>query len=251
MKRHLKIWGLFVLFICGGASLQAVPCDKDRCVAGHIGLGGAYYGFGGEDIKSYGGYLSLESRYIYLQRAQIVLGGLIGGGSTLASNAPFGITDSNTLLFYSFYAKLGLNIASKATPLFLNLFIDQNKHNGQISYNKGLYREISTLGAELSGFVPLSQLGYLDYGLGLGWAGVGKYEFPQLSSSLSIQDYSYRLHAHIGISRHITANTLYYVRLIGQYYDLKATDTNPQALSYPASRDFVAMIEIGIKGFDK
>ena len=246
MLKNIFFFSLFCIF---STSVYALQCEKNSCVSGQIGLGGQYDNFGGKDIKSYSGYLALEGKSVFWQRAQIGIGGRIGGGSTLAQNAnDLGITDKNNLFIIDYYAKLGVNIAGKNAPLFVKLVLENNKHNGAVGKGSGLERQISMLGGELEGYIPLGN-SYLDYGAGYAWVGIGKYTLNNVT--LEIKDYSYTINAYIGYSAHITQNTMYYVRFIGKYFDLQSASNDYSSLVYPHSKDFVGMIEIGFKGFDK
>lgn len=240
---------LFVVLCIVASYANATQCEDKRCVLGHIGVGGAYYDFGSADISSYAAYLSLESRYVYHRRFQSIIGGRIGGGSTSAQNTgDLSITDKNNLFTLDYYVKIGLNIAGKNAPLFVNLVVEDNKHDGRIGKGSGLERQITTLGGDIEGYIPLVNMSYLDYGAGYAWAGIGKYTLTN-DVVLNIKDYSYTINAYIGYSKHITQNTMWYVKLIGKYFDLKDATNDSSTLVYPSSKDFVGMIEIGFKGF--
>ena len=245
MLKKILFFSAFCIF---NISLYAMQCEKS-CAYGQIGIGGQYYNFGGKDISSYGGYLSLESRSVLWQRFQTALGGRIGGGSTSAQNTgDLSITDKNNLFTLDYYVKIGLNIAGKNAPLFVNLVVEDNKHDGRIGKGSGLERQITTLGGDIEGYIPLGNMSYLDYGAGYAWAGIGKYTLTN-GVVLNIKDYSYTINAYIGYSKHITQNTMWYVKLIGKYFDLKDATNDSSTLVYPSSKDFVGMIEIGFKGF--
>lgn len=221
--------------------VYAQQCEKDKCDYGHIGIGGGHYGLSAHDVKSYVGYLSLEHRGVYKHRFQTALGGRIGGGS---SQSP-----SNGVFIFDFYAKLGLNIASASTPLFINVFIEDSTYNGKIKEGSDLSRDFILLGLEADGYIPLSRLTYFDYGIGYGWIGSANYILND--TRFKVQGKNNELfQAHIGFSRHINDNTLYYINLIGKYQRTNATNTINN-MSYPHSRDMIIMLEVGIKGFDK
>ncbi|MCX2716320.1 hypothetical protein OQH61_01015 [Helicobacter sp. MIT 21-1697] len=245
----MKKYFFLVLFCIFHTSLFATQCEESSCGYGHIGIGGQYYNFGGKDINSYAGYLALGGKQVFWQRLQIALGAHIGGGSTSAQNtSDLGITSKNTLFVLDSYVKLGVNIAGKNAPLFVNLVVGQDRHDGRIGKGNGLERRLTMLGGDIDGYLPLGNMSYLDYGAGYAWVG-GEYNLNNVA--LDIKDYSYTINAYIGYSSHITQNTMWYVKLIGKYFDLKNASNDSSTLTYPASKDFVGMIEIGFKGFDK
>ena len=242
---------LYIGVFCLVNTVFGAQCEKDKCVYGSIGIGGGYYDFGAKDIKSYVGYASLESRFVYGQRLQAVLGGRVGGGSSRATNlAEFAIADKSSLFVFDYYAKIGLNIATRNAPLFINVFAERDTHNARIGGSKGFEREVILIGAEGNGYIPIGQSTYFDYGVGYAWVGGANYSFSSLNENLKPKGYSYALNAHVGFSRHINERTMYYVRLIGKYQDINATKVL-DSVSYPSSKDTVVMLEIGIKGFNK
>ncbi len=174
-------------------------------------------------------------------RFQTALGGRIGEGS---SQSP-----SNGVFIFDFYAKLGLNIASASTPLFINVFVEDSTYNGKIKEGSDLSRDFILLGLEADGYIPLSRLTYFDYGIGYGWIGSANYILNDTRFKVQGKN-NESFQAHIGFSRHINDNTLYYINLIGKYQRTNATNTINN-MSYPHSRDMIIMLEVGIKGFDK
>lgn len=247
MISKIKFVSILTLLFSLISSVNALSCDKKHCHYGHIGIGGAGYDLGGEDIKSYGGYIALEGRSIYAQRLQGVIGLRGGGGVSKAENVA-NIADNASLFMFDWYAKVGLNIATARTPLFLNVFAERNGHHGAVSSKKGLDRDIILLGAELEGSIPASNRLNLTYTLGYGWIGYAHYTINKQESK--VDDYSYEANASVGFSRDISENMAYYAKLIGKYQNIApAYIQGTQA--YPNSENFVVMFEIGIKGFDK
>lgn len=239
---YKKFLALFCLFFASYAN--AAQCQESKCWLGHFGIGGAYYDFGSADISSYGAYISLEGKSVYYQRFQFAMGGRIGGGLTQSSSIPF-IESKAPLFIFDAYVKIGANIATKSTPLFVNLVIEADDHNGNIASHNGIDRSLILLGGELEGAMAISPLTQLDYSLGYAWVGSGQYVINDIKSK--INNYSDEINASIGFTRNISDNTGFYTRLRGKYQNLqKALYQNVQ--QFPASHNFVAMLEIGFKG---
>ncbi len=70
------------------------------------------------------------------------------------------IADNASLFMFDWYAKVGLNIATARTPLFINVFAERNGHHGAVSSKKGLDRDIILFGAELEGSIKYSSCLY-------------------------------------------------------------------------------------------
>ncbi|MCX2716319.1 hypothetical protein OQH61_01010 [Helicobacter sp. MIT 21-1697] len=243
----IKFFLIPILLLSLSTFANALSCEKNHCYYGNVGLGGAGYSFGGEDIKSYAGYLALEARGVYYGRMQAVVGLRGGGGISQAENVT-NIADKASLFIFEYYAKFGLNIATARTPLFINVFGERNGHQGAVSSKKGLDRDTIVLGAELEGNIPASDKLNLTYALGYAWVGYAHYTIGGQESK--VDDYSYAINASVGFSKDISQNMAYYTKLIGRYQNV-APAYIQGAQAYPHSDNYALMLEFGIKGFSK
>lgn len=232
-----------LILCCVFCTTYATQCEESACWSGNIGVGGAYYDFGSADISSYGGFLALEARGIYRQRLQAVIGGRIGGGSTQSDKLPL-LESKSPLFIIDEYVKFGVNIAGKNAPLFINLVLEENNHNGNIASHNGIDRTLITLGGELEGSFNISSLTQFNYSLGYAWVGSGQYIIDDIKSK--VENYSDEINVSVGFTRTMTENLGFYMKLRGKYQNLqKALYQNIER--FPSTRNFVAMVEMGLK----
>lgn len=219
-------------------------CTATYCYGGEIGLGGMYHNLKGDSLNDtgYGGYLSVFSRNIFMQRFQAVGGVQVGLGAGQSDGAEsflirYGpksaLTRNGMYMMYDINLKLGSNIFTPNFPLFINFFVDWNQVT---SYQRG--RTLLAIGAELEGEIPLGNL-HLTYSGGYGWIALSDYNIG--GAYAGIGGYNYLIKASLGLAYNVTDNTAMYIKAIGKYYSINS------AASIPALNHFTAMLEIGFK----
>lgn len=219
--------------------------SQSRYFMGQVGIGGAYYNFGGEDVSSAGGYLAGEARFFVFQRVQSVFGVRIGGGQSKAYQMP-DVAEKSGFMISDQYFKIGANIASLNTPLYINLLAESNSHDSR----HGLSRKLKLLGADIEGAMPLGNISCFEYSLGYTYTtNQSSYVIGDKTSYIQRDPFkSYILSASIGLSRKLSLQTIFYTKLIGKYQNLKASFYSDGAQGYPSSANIVAMLEFGFRG---
>lgn len=227
--------------------------NPDKCKKEDIrfGVGGHYVDSAQINTTSYGGYINLDMIMVSSEnnRTKAVLSGKLGWDKhTFASTSPSVVKSSRDLaMFFELRPKVGLNLASKEVPLFLNLAYTLEGYSTK--QNQGGYANLlHQVGVELEGALPTQSGFTIEYALGYDYLFAGSYKFGEVSGNSAINN-GYTLRASLGFSHKLTENTLYYVRAIGKYHNLstsKPLDSNGVNLSMPATQNYVGMIEFGI-----
>ena len=233
-------------------SIQYCKENPDKCMNEIIrfGIGGHYVDSAQINTTSYGGYINLEFiDSTKNNRVQVVLSGKLGWDKhTFASTSPSVVKSSKDLaMFFEVRPKVGLNLASKEVPLFLNLAYTLDGYSTKQNQS-GYANLLHQVGVELEGALPTQSGFTIEYALGYDYLFAGSYKFGEVSGNSALNN-GYTLRASLGFSHKFTENTLYYVRAIGKYHNLstsKPLDSNGVNLSMPATQNYVGMIEFGI-----
>ncbi|RDU62472.1 hypothetical protein CQA53_09255 [Helicobacter didelphidarum] len=233
-----------------GVSANAF-CDSKgtTCFIPTVGIGGIYSDFGGGSnagVANYGGYLTADWTVTWKERILGSLGATLGGGvSNLSGVNLAALKQTNPFIISNIEAKVGFNISTKEVPIYINIF---TRNDGL--FNKAIMRNLGLVGVELQAKIPVSSNVKILFGGG--YSGVyGYYQFGGLDSKSSLNGYNYGIHANIGFTTKITQDYSYYLKVVGQYYNLndsKAVTLNNQPINYPGANSFNVMLEMGVKG---
>ena len=211
----------------------AADCEETNCSSFRIGVGGAYHTLDGKEasISSTGGYLSFAARGILKQRLMSELSGKVGVGSAKASESYFATLDEKPLsVFTEASFKIGLNISSKQLPLFVNAVYGwDNFSTNTKDKGIGLSRELG--GIEIVGYYHFFAGNYL----------------LQNDVSSKLGGTNYMIKASLGYASNITPNLGFYIKAIGKYENMSASKLTATSVNYPASTNYVGMIELGFE----
>ncbi|MGX3098801.1 hypothetical protein [Helicobacter sp. 23-1046] len=234
--------------------LSKQDCFERICEWTNIGIGGAYYNANGENtsISGYAGYVSLFGKVALKQRLQFGANIAIGGGnSDLGGSAfPNGAKSNANLMVFDFALKAGANITSKESPIFINILggLDMYSTNKE---ERKFQRSLGLAGIEIEGEKPLSAKLSVMYGASYSFVVAGTYILDKQNTKAQIpfSTQNYAISANVGISYEIERGISTFVRAIGKYQHLNASQTinaNNINLSMPAINNTQAMIEFGI-----
>ncbi len=244
-----KIVGAVLIASVFGESGAYALCVED-CGSANIGIGGLYSKFNGSNagVESIGGYLSLGYYKITSRiKSGIVLE--IGTGSSKLFGTALNGLENSSNLFYSITPKIGVNIASKNMPIFINLVIEGDDHN-TTGRAKGIERRFISLGGEIEGVIPMGNVLSITYSAGYGWLGYAHYKFDGADSRVG-DGANYMIKASVGASYVLSDSVSTYLRLIGRYYNTAKNSAQVQIqnnnVSYPASSSYVGMVELGLE----
>ena len=230
------------------AAKQYCKENPDKCMNEIIrfGIGGHYVDSAQINTTSYGGYINLDIiDSTKNNRVQVGLSGKLGWDKhTFANTSPSVVKNSKDLaMFFEVRPKVGLNLASKEVPLFLNLAYTLDGYSTKQNQS-GYANLLHQVGLELEGILPTQSGFNIEYALGYDYLFAGSYKFGGVSGNSAISN-GYTLRASLGFSHKLTENTLYYVRAIGKYHNLSSSKPLNN-LSMPATQNYVAMVEFGI-----
>ena len=259
VKFSLITFGMLGLFsslnaaniITGGASKK--DCEDTNCEFGRIGIGGGYYGLQGSNANadSYIGYVSLGIKEVYKARFQgafdIVLGG--GRGNLKGSAFPQGISKSGDVFIFEPTIKFGVNVLTKRVPLFVNIVGGIEGYRLGFNNDSTFRRVAGLVGVELNGEIPAGDRLRFTYGAGYSWIARVDYDFGKTTTIAKGSIKNYAVNANIGLEYDLPKGLYTYAKLIGKYQHNNATSSatyNGMQVSYPASDNFVGMLEIGL-----
>ncbi|MGX2984580.1 hypothetical protein ACWIWK_03760 [Helicobacter sp. 23-1048] len=234
-------------------------CEVKKCYYGNVGLGVGSYSFNAldSDFGSSVGYLYAGGGFIHNQRIKFDTDVRIGGGrNTLqGNNFPASFATSLNAIFVDFTAKLGKNVLSKQTPLFINFTLGltlNTPHKKNFGYVQAL------LGIEIDGQVPLASNLILSYGAGYGWLVMGYtyskpvafryYQSNEIAESRSIGNFE--LNANVGVSYKFENDYVVFIRAVGRFQHINASETityDNTPLRYPANNNYAGMLEMGVE----
>lgn len=245
-SKSLFSLGILALLPC---FIFATDCTDSNCKNFRIGLGGAYHNLDSKDaqISSVGGYLAFSARGTLKNRLASELGGKVGLGSATASRAYFEsdlYSKSNLSLFTDFYFKIGVNIASANVPLFVNAVYGWDNFSTNLkSKGVGLSRHFA--GGELEGFLPMGGTSSIEYLAGFYTFLNGDYVFANTNITSKLRGTNFMAKVSVGYTKDINPQIAYYVKLIGKYEDMSASQSVGE-IHYPSSKNMIGMLEFGI-----
>ena len=229
--------------------LSKQDCYERICEWTNIGIGGAYYNTNGEsaDIGGYAGYISLFGKAALKQRLQLGANITLGGGkSDLSGTSPMGAKNNTNLMIFDFDLKFGINIASKESPIFINLLggLDVYSTNKD---EKKFRRSLGLAGIEIEGEKPISTKLSVMYGASYSFIVAGNYLFNNKDTRAQIpfSMKNYAISANIGLWYEIERGISTYARLVGKYQNIGASEKINSGFM-PATQNYVAMVEFGI-----
>lgn len=238
--------GILTLLPC---FIFAADCAESNCRNFRIGLGGAYHNLDSKDaqISSVGGYLALSARGTLKNRFASELGGKVGLGSATASRSYFEsalYSKSNLSVFTDFYFKIGVNLASANVPLFINAVYGWDDFSTNLK-SKGVGFSRDFAGGELEGFLPMGGTSIIEYLAGFYTFVNGNYVFANTNTISKLRGTNFMAKVSVGYTKNINPHIGYYVKLIGRYEDMSASQSvNNNA--YPSSKNMIGMLEFGI-----
>ena len=247
MKNVIKKVGIsFVLASVFGVSANAICVVDNYCINFYTGVGGFYENMSGSgvDVNNYAGFLSFGGSDLYFNRLQIGLDAKIGYGNNGVSGANLSsISKSNQLLQVDVMAKVGINVATKDSPLFINFIFGPDF----IISDNGVGRELYYIGAGIDGKISMSEKLKLTYSAGYGYVYSGNHRLDRVAAALN--GYNQIFMASLGTQTKMTENINFYFKGFGKYYDLsdsKSVEINNQTISMPTTKIWQAGVEAGI-----
>lgn len=247
MIKILKKVGLsFVLAGAFGVSANAICVVDNYCINLYAGLGGSYENMsgGGVDVNNLAGFISLGGSDLYFNRVQAGIDARLGYGSNSVSGVNLSsIKDNNQLAQIDVMAKIGLNISTKNSPLFLNIIGGPDL----IMSSSGVGRELYYIGVGIDGKISMSEKFGLTYSAGWGYIYSGHYRIDGVKAG--INGYNQLFMASLGTQIKMTENTSFYFKGFGKYYDLGSSavvQVNSQDISMPTTKLWQAGVEAGI-----
>lgn len=241
---------IFAILLASGVTSGAYALCVEDCGSANIGIGGLYSKFNGSNagVESIGGYLSL-GYYKITSRIKSGMALEIGTGSSKLFGTALNGLENSSNLFYSLTPKIGVNIASKNVPIFINLVIEGDEHN-TTGRAKGIERRIIAFGGEIEGIIPAGNALSVTYSLGYSWIGSAYYKFDGVTSKANASG-NYMIKASLGASYVLNDSVSTYVRVIGKYQNIVAdsqtVSVNGVDTFYPKSASYVGMVELGLE----
>ncbi|MDD7567288.1 MAG: hypothetical protein PUJ79_02655 [Helicobacter sp.] len=236
-----------------------------------IGIGGFYSNSSATNISMqyYGIHLNLHTDLIS-QNHKIKFSAEYdrdsGSGKRKLSNSQFAYLEKfgsgKNFRYSHILIRFGFNLASKETPLFLNLIGGFGEVTNSHKETDLLKKTTWNAGVELEGALPLGQSYKLTYSAGYMPTGI-YYSFIDPSrgdKGMSARSYVSKLGhtvlVSVGFTQAINERLYFYTKLKGQYkvfgesqpvaLNIADTATAITNTNYPASRDVSAMLEVGI-----
>lgn len=213
------------------------------------------------DTKIYGGYVNLEGGISSkTSRTRFVISTKLGVGKQETSPSSLDFAGQNLAIFGEIRPKVGVNLATKRFPLFLNIaYVFEAYTSRKKGDSSGYSYLFHYLGGEVDGKIPFGKKVALEYAFGYDWLFGGGYGFGVAKdSSLSgygLNGHSYALNAGVGLAYTANPQKSYYLKMICRYQNLghsnvaqrKNIQNNLNALSMPSMRNIVGMLEMGIE----
>ncbi len=255
MVKMCKKLGLSVV-LAGmfGASANAA-CDSIFCIGGNVGIGGIYTDFGGNnradgDFK--GSYGALDLDLIVIRRLLFSLNLKGGSGSMgvygpdFTNNLNGSLLGGNVGAFAATHFKIGFNVASLESPLYVSFIGGVDGYAGAFGYGLVMY------GAELQGKKSFGGRTSLLYSFG-GGAANSVYAFAQDKAETangSTGDVGYSLFGSLGVDIGMTRNLGFYIKAIAKYYNIPQSSPvqiNNQTITLPHANAWTTMLETGLR----
>ena len=234
-------------------------CESKKCPYGNVGVGVGGYAFNAlhSNFGSSVGYVYGGGGFVHNQRVKFDADVRVGvSRNTLqGNNFPSNFATSLNATSLDFRVKLGQNVLSKETPLFISVVLGLTLNTpNKISF--GFTQAL--LGVEVDGQVHIAPNLILSYGGGYGWLAMGytytkttvfsPYKNNEIAESRSIRNFEFN--ANVGLSYQFHYKYAYFIRALGRFQHIGASETihyanNP--LTHPQSNNFIGMLETGIE----
>lgn len=213
------------------------------------------------DTQIYGGYLNVEGGISSkTSRTRFVISAKFGIGKQESSLSSPEFAKQNLAIFGEIRPKIGLNLATKRFPLYLNVaYVFEAYTSRKKGDGSGYSYLFHYVGGEVEGKIPFGKKIALEYAMGYDWLFGGGYGFGVAKdSSLSgygLNGHSYALNASVGIAYIANPQKSYYLKVISRYQNLghsnvaesKNNQNTSSTLSMPSMRNIVGMLEMGIE----
>lgn len=235
-------WAICTSWYCGGISFSL-----GYRYANHDGQGAqinhqdGYVGFGvrlatpGELLQFVGNY---RGTFIGGQSKVVGLPDDVGG-----RNSGGGFGDINL--------KLGVNLASQEVPFYVNVFAASDGYSTRI-LEKGLDVIVGYYGVELDGKFPAGTGNQIEWMVGYGYAPKNQVRYKFINSEAA-KAQGHIIKASLALAMLEGRQEVYsFLRLVGKYQILDGSTSTeygatPTPISYPATKNVQAMVELGVK----
>ncbi|TLE01056.1 hypothetical protein [Helicobacter japonicus] len=212
-----------------------------------VGLGGMYglYQIDNQDdvTKNALGYITLDGRETFANKRFFALAGgeLIGIGATKAKGGK-----NEGAYWYDYGIKLGINIASQANPIFVN--VAYTYHSSRLDSVAKYFRTgLHTAGLDLHGFINRGGKTTYEYNVGYHYVFHGYHYLDETRSG--INDYSYVIRGSVGFAYELSPRIAYFMNLKAKYFDIAASHNNTGTFFHPATKHLVGQVELGLQFF--
>ncbi|RDU53411.1 hypothetical protein [Helicobacter sp. MIT 01-3238] len=233
-------------------AINPAECPKEPA---RLGMGVQYAQVQEGKTQTLGGYLSMNVGITSTEgkRVRFSVGGLAGAGNSDSKNFKANHTSvkNELALFWELYPRLGINIATKKYPLYLNIDLIGEGYSSKINRENGYTNALFSAGIGLEGIIPTTNRFAIEYGASYNYIFAGYYWFGQTGDDKqsTMSGYSYGAKAHIGFSYAASEKYSYYLRFVGKYQDLSASKpisaNGGTSLNYPATTNIIGMLEMG------
>lgn len=252
-----KILSALVLASAFGVSGLSALCTSYYCggISFFSGYRYADYNAQGAQINHQDGYIGFGVRMAtpqeLLQLVANYRGTFIGGQSKVSGLASDVSGRNSGGGFNDVSVKLGLNLGSQEVPFYINAFAAADTYSTRIPQD-GVDIKVPYFGVELDGKFPAGTGNNIEWSLGYGYALKDSVEYRFINSEPA-KAQGHTLRASLGLAMLEGRQEVQsFLRLVGKYQMLDAsTSTNygatPTAISYPATKNVQAMVELGVK----
>ena len=232
-----------------GVNANALCILENYCEGVHVGVGGFYENTdtSGANINRSAGFIAIGARDLFLKRINLSGEIKVGYGNTNISGTHLSQFNKNeNLLYIELMPKIGFNLLKGDSQLFINLFAMSDVI---LASRNGVGRLMLYMGPEIEGRLRVSEKVKLTYSFGYGYAAAG-YVFG--GSVSRIHGYNQAFLFSLGIQTKISENVGFYIKGLGKYYDLNASEVvnpkgnNSSSISMPKSNGWQAGLEAGI-----
>ncbi|RDU69719.1 hypothetical protein CQA66_08910 [Helicobacter aurati] len=254
-------WLLLVLFVFSFPA-SAYQCKESSCSDIRWGLGTFYNRFdfsANPEFNNVGGYFA-ASLGKYWKWFALSANVNLGIGSTNITSNIDTTTKKDVNGFITFGYFMGANLGSLQTPFLLSLALHVDWHD--LAWNNTEHKlsmSMPFIGFNAAGHVSVHQNIDIEYQAGYSYLFSGHYVDRHGYANRSTLNGGHRFEAAIGMLYKRNANNFiqletenkvdFYLRFKGIYYQIGASDSviiNSQASNYPASANFMLLLEFGI-----
>ena len=229
-------------------SANAICITDKYCTNSYVGVGGFYEDISGNsaEIKNTVGFFAFGASDVFANRFHYGADLKVGHGSNSLSGSNLSaLNSSNNGLYVDALSKIGVNIATPNSPLFVNFLFGADC----LFLHNGVGRLITYIGAGIEGKLSMSDKFGLTYSAGYGYGLAGAYLFGKEGVKSLMDNPNHIFMASLGVQIKMTENTNFYFKGFGKYYDLgssKSVQVNNQAISMPNAKLWQAGVEAGI-----